>query len=285
MSLSTLLQGDERPIPFSTPSPVKLEEPDFSFHRCDQLCWIVANALLEHDLNVAHIADPDRWIAGDHYEIRILPNCDRSRAICSAEECRSVQRADADRLQRCETTFYEQLERALVRIARDDTADSRRIRTDEQSAAGTHERQLHRLSFREKSSPHGRRAGVDRCFALLEGGAKLRIEKFQSRRQWPARHERLEHGWCGCECDFVAHQIRDQRAHCITVWIHVRYCFLTNALARAFVWLLVGNEIGRHIKSVLEVIDAECRCFAKSHRAQMRGELHPALVRFLDRRA
>ena len=60
---------------------------------------------------------------------------------------------------------------------------------------------------------------------------------------------------------------------------------LAASLARAGVGLLVGHEIGRREEAVLEVVDAEVGGFGVGHRAEMAGDLHAALVRFVDRRA
>src|SRR5438045_3897434 len=58
---------------------------------------------------------------------------------------------------------------------------------------------------------------------------------------------------------------------------------LSNALSRADVGHLVGDEIGRREEAVLQVVDAEGRGLAIGDGAEMTGELHPAFVSFVER--
>src|SRR4051812_14539398 len=76
-----------------------LEEPDLSSDGLDKLRWIVPDPLLEHDLHISHIRDARRRIPGDHDQIGVLSDSDRSRPIAASQERRAIQGADADRFQ------------------------------------------------------------------------------------------------------------------------------------------------------------------------------------------
>lgn len=66
--------------------------------------------LFEHHLDVTDVADPGRRIAVDDNDVCVLSDRNRAGAIGAAEECRAVQGADADCLERRESAFHQQLE-------------------------------------------------------------------------------------------------------------------------------------------------------------------------------
>ena len=71
--------------------------PVTSPDRLQQFGAVVADAVLEHDLDLFDIADLRRGVATDNDQIRILPRSDRSDAIGQPEIGRAIQRPDPDR--------------------------------------------------------------------------------------------------------------------------------------------------------------------------------------------
>ena len=88
-------------------------------HRCDQLRRVVADALLEHRLDLADVADRRRRIAVDHDQVGLLADRDAADALVAAEILRAVQRRDRDRLERREAGIDQQLDLPLIRESRE----------------------------------------------------------------------------------------------------------------------------------------------------------------------
>src|SRR6185312_12830344 len=90
---------------------VWLEEPDFSLHGCDQLRRVVADPLLEHDVDVLEVGDARGRVAVQHDEVGLLAYCDGTDFRRASEKGRAVERADLDRLERREPALDEEFER------------------------------------------------------------------------------------------------------------------------------------------------------------------------------
>src|SRR6185312_16897702 len=71
---------------------LQLEESDLSLHGRDELCGVVADSLLEHDLDVLEVGNARGRIAVQHDEIGLLAGGDRSDLVRPAEERRAVER-------------------------------------------------------------------------------------------------------------------------------------------------------------------------------------------------
>ena len=120
--------------------------------------------------------------------------------------------------------------------------------------------------------------------ALEELIAKDRIEHVEARRNRASRHERLEHRERRRQATCLRDELADERLDRLAVRIDRRHGRLAGALVGAHVRLLVRHEVRRREEAVLEVVDAEARGLAIGDGAEMAGELHAALVPFLERR-
>jgi hypothetical protein len=101
----------------------------------------------------------------------------------------------------------------------------------------------------------------------------------------PARREGLEHGEGGRQRHFLSISFFTSALNGAPFSSSAAIVPLPHLLPRAGVALLVGNEIGRGEEPVLRVVDADVGGFRVGDRAEMAGDLQPALVRLFDRRA
>src|SRR6185437_14640715 len=88
----------------SWPSP----QPDFPSDGGGQLFRIVAYALSEHGVDLAHVGNRRRGITGDDRQIRLFADGDRADLLIAPEVRRAVEGADPDGLERRETRFHQQ---------------------------------------------------------------------------------------------------------------------------------------------------------------------------------
>ena len=106
-------------------------------HRGDQLGAVVADAVLEDDLDLLDVGDAARRDRpSTTTRSASLPGAMRADPAGEAEVGRAVQGGDPDRLDRREASLDQQLDLALVAEAGHDAAIAGRIRPGEQQAAG-----------------------------------------------------------------------------------------------------------------------------------------------------
>src|SRR5437879_2757170 len=80
-----------------------------SSHGIQQLLCVVPDAIPEHDFDVFDVRDAHGRIAFHHHEVRVLPDREGTDLVLAAEENRSVQSRDPDRLDRREAGLDQQL--------------------------------------------------------------------------------------------------------------------------------------------------------------------------------
>src|SRR6266550_8359167 len=95
-----------------------------SLGRVQQLLRVVPDAALDHD------------------QIGVLAGPDRSDSILAAEECRPVQRRDADRLDGLEARFHQELDLPLIAETREVASDPDGVRASDQQSSRGGERAL-----------------------------------------------------------------------------------------------------------------------------------------------
>src|SRR6202050_1812498 len=91
-----------------------LADADLASHAVDQLFGIVADAGLEHRLDVLDVGNVRGRIAFDQNEVGLFARRERADAIPLAEINRAVFRADLNRLRRSESRFDQQFYFALI---------------------------------------------------------------------------------------------------------------------------------------------------------------------------
>jgi hypothetical protein len=109
-----------------------------------------------------------------------------------------------------------------------------------------------------------------------------RLEAWRAWRLRPAGREGLEHRQRRRQRDVLVDERLHERLERRAVLVERRDRLLADALSRALIGLLVGDEIGRGEKPVLEIVDAEIRGFGIRDRTEMTGDLDAALVRLVD---
>src|SRR5947209_19782546 len=85
---------------------------------------VVSDAVLEHELHVLDVVDASGRVALHDEEIRILAHGDRPNLILAAEECGTVERRDANGLERREALFGQQLDLAMIAESGNDSGDA-----------------------------------------------------------------------------------------------------------------------------------------------------------------
>src|SRR5688572_30396955 len=171
---------------FERASFVLLPDSSFTRNRINQLLRVVADALLEHGLDLTDVANRRRRIAVDDDQVCLLAGGEAAHPLVAAEILGAVQRRDRNRFERRETGVDEQLDLPLIGKARNHTAAAGRVRAGDQQAARLRERALERHAFREQGQ-------VDRLLVLrrprvvlFELLAQLRRQHFKARRFRPS---------------------------------------------------------------------------------------------------
>ena len=65
-------------------------QPDAALHRLEDLRRVVADSLLEHQLDVLHVLDPCGRVTADDDEIGLLPSRDAPDPCVAAEVSRAA---------------------------------------------------------------------------------------------------------------------------------------------------------------------------------------------------
>src|SRR5262245_25464177 len=107
--------------------PPASADPDLAAHRLDEPGRVVADAVLEHDLDVLDVGDALRRISLHEDEVGAASLPQGAEVRLPAHEAGPVLRRDLDRLDRRESRLDQELDLALVAVTRQDAAVAGRI--------------------------------------------------------------------------------------------------------------------------------------------------------------
>ena len=216
-----------------------------------------------------------------------LPAATDPELLVDAEDLRAVERHDLDRLDRREAGLDQQLEVALVavtRAARRPRRWDRRPRRAGRRPSRTRARTPARAGTAPASST-ARRAPTSPCArsdiprALRAPARRARDPRAAGDRDTTARRRRASTTSRPCWSTI-------SRIVCCTSGPSIdTFSRLVAHVRRAVIRRAVRDVVAVGEQAVLEVVDAERDRLAERDRAEVAGELQPALVRGLDRGA
>src|SRR5262245_20213838 len=156
-------------------------------HRLEQLRRVVTHSVLEDELDVLDVGDASGRIALQDDEVRALADRNRADAACLTEVGGAVERRDPDRFDRRKPGFDQQLDLALVTVARDVSVEANGIRAGEEQPASRHESALQVHVAPQEAGVGFLFRPVDRAAATVEVGV---AQRGRHRFQDPGRHRR-----------------------------------------------------------------------------------------------
>src|SRR5207249_5806844 len=89
----------ERPAKYS----FELIPADGALGGTDQFCWVIRDAILEHQRDISHVGDVRSDVSTDNDEIGFLARFERSDTISLIQEFGAVQGGDPNRVSRTQT--------------------------------------------------------------------------------------------------------------------------------------------------------------------------------------